>query len=104
MGNLIFSALVLILATPSARRADGGADYKANCARCHGQDAKGNGSLAKLLKVDAAKLDLSASSMSEAAQVAISSNGKGKMPEWDSKLSKDQIASIVKYMRTVAGK
>lgn len=104
MRKLIVSALVLAFVAPSIARADGESDYKAQCARCHGADAKGNAKLATALKVDPAKLNLSAGKMTEAEQVAITAKGKDKMPAFDKKLSKEQIDAIIKHSMALAKK
>ena len=103
MKNLTKAALTalafsLIFSTLSF--ADGGADFKAKCAMCHGADGKGDTGMGKTLKLR----DLGSAEVqgqSDADLTSIITNGKGKMPKYDGKLSKDQIAEIVKFIRTL---
>jgi len=81
--------------------ADGGADtFKAKCAMCHGADGKGDTAMGKNLKLrDLGSADVQA--QSDADLTNIVTNGKGKMPKYDGKLNKDQIADVVKFIRTL---
>ena len=97
MDKLVIVAIVMALTGPSLIPADGATDYKAQCARCHGADGKGNAKLAKALKVDEGKLNLTGSAMSEADQVTITEKGKAKMPAFGTKITKEQIAAVVKF-------
>jgi mono/diheme cytochrome c family protein len=95
----LFAVFVLILfMTPTVGLADGGGDYKAKCAACHG--AKGNllPKTARLLKVDPRKLALKASSMSREEMIATIEKGKDRMPAFEKELTKEQIISIVDYI------
>ncbi len=86
---------------PAAFAGDEGAStFKAKCAMCHGQDATGNTMMGKNLKIrDLTSADVQ--KQSDADFVSIISKGKNKMPEFGSKLSKDQIADLGKYIRTL---
>ena len=80
--------------------ADGAADYKAKCAGCHGADGKGDTSMGKMMKIrDLGSADVQ--SQSDADLANIITNGKGKMPKYDGKLTADQINDLVKYIRTL---
>jgi len=80
--------------------ADGGADFKAKCAMCHGADGKGDTSMGKTLKLrDLGSADVQ--SQSDADLTGIITSGKGKMPKYDGKLTADQIKDVVKYIRTL---
>jgi len=81
--------------------ADGGADtFKAKCAMCHGADGKGETAMGKTLKLrDMGSAEVQA--QSDADLTNIITNGKGKMPKYDGKLTKDQISDVVKYIRTL---
>jgi cytochrome c6 len=81
--------------------ADGGADtFKAKCAMCHGADGKGDTSMGKSMKLrDLGSADVQA--QSDADLTGIITNGKGKMPKYDGKLTADQIKDVVKYIRTL---
>jgi cytochrome c6 len=91
-------AFTLVFSTWSL--ADGGADFKAKCAMCHGADGKGDTGMGKTMKVrDLGSADVQG--QSDADLNGIITNGKGKMPKYDGKLSKDQIGDLVKYVRTL---
>jgi len=91
-------AFTLVFSTWSL--ADGAADYKAKCAMCHGADGKGDTSMGKMMKIrDLSSADVQ--SQSDADLNGIITNGKGKMPKYDGKLTADQINDLVKYIRTL---
>jgi mono/diheme cytochrome c family protein len=81
--------------------ADDGADiFKAKCAMCHGADGKGATAMGKSLKLR----DLSSDDVQKQSDTDLTSiitNGKDKMPKYDGKLTKDQINSLVKFIRTL---
>jgi mono/diheme cytochrome c family protein len=80
--------------------ADGAADYKAKCAPCHGASGAGDTTMGKNLKIrDFRSDDVQKQSDDELA--GIIAKGKGKMPSFDGKLSKDQISDLVKHIRTL---
>jgi cytochrome c6 len=89
---IVFSTLSL---------ADSGADlFKAKCAMCHGPDGKGQTTMGKNLNLkDLGSAEVQ--SQSDADLTNIVTNGKGKMPKYDGKLTKDQISDVVKYIRTL---
>jgi cytochrome c6 len=81
--------------------ADSGADtFKAKCAMCHGADGKGDTSMGKTLKIrDLGSADVQ--SQSDADLAKIITDGKGKMPKYDGKLTKDQVDEVVKFIRSL---
>jgi cytochrome c6 len=99
-----FTALLiagLFLVGPSARAADDAAAlYKTKCAACHGADGSGNTAMGKAFKLR----DLGSSEVqaqTDAQLVAITSDGKNKMPAYKGKLTDEQIKGIVGYIRTL---
>lgn len=92
-------AFALIFSTWSL--AQSGADtFKSKCAMCHGADGKGQTAMGKTLNLrDLGSADVQ--SMSDADLTNIVTNGKGKMPKYDGKLTKDQISDAVKFIRTL---
>jgi cytochrome c6 len=96
IGILVFSVLFSTCAL-----AQGGADlFKSKCAMCHGPDGKGETATGKTLHVrDLGSAEVQ--SQSDADLTKIITNGKGKMPKYDDKLTKDQISDLVKYIRTL---
>jgi len=87
-------ALTMIFSTYTF--ADAGADYKAKCAMCHGANGEGK---AAMKTRDFASADVQ--KQSDAELTDIITKGKGKMPSYDGKLSKDQIGDLVKWIRTL---
>lgn len=81
--------------------ADGGADtFKAKCAACHGASGAGDTTMGKNLKLrDLGSADVQKQSDDELNTVI--SKGKGKMPSYDGKLTKEQIGDLVKFIRTL---
>jgi len=81
--------------------AQSGADiFKSKCAMCHGPDGKGQTAMGKTLNLrDLGSTEVQ--SQSDADLTNIITNGKGKMPKYDGKLTKDQITEVVKHIRTL---
>lgn len=74
--------------------------YINNCARCHGADGKSMTNLGQELDAP----DISTSSvkgMSAAKMSRIISKGDGSMPAFGKKLKPAQIASIVRYVKSL---
>ena len=81
-----------------------GADtYKSKCQMCHAADGSGNTPAGKSTKA----LPFSSPdivSKSNADLIAITKNGKGKMPAYTGKLTDAQITDVVGYIRTLQKK
>jgi mono/diheme cytochrome c family protein len=94
-------ALALALASPVVSSAQSGGDlFKAKCAMCHGADGSGNTAMGKNFGLkDLGSADVQGKS--DADLTTIVTKGKGKMPAYDGKLTKDQITDVVKYIRTL---
>ena len=95
-----FALLTLALICSAYGRADGGADFKIRCASCHGSKGTGDSKMGQSLHVR----DLSSAEVqkqSDAELASIIGKGRGVMPAYSSRLSKEQIADIVKYIRTL---
>lgn len=80
--------------------------FEKKCAMCHAKDLKGNPAMAKMYKLDPAALSL----VSKAVQgkkdeelITVTTKGKGKMPAQEGKLSTEDIANAVAYIRSAAG-
>ena len=92
--------LALALATSTYMFADAPADFKAKCAACHGAGGAGDTAMGKNMKIrDLGSADVQG--QSDAQLTDIITKGKGHMPAYDGKLSKDQINDLVKYIRTL---
>jgi cbb3-type cytochrome c oxidase subunit III len=79
----------------------GRAVYAANCVRCHGADGAGRTRMADIVEPP----DLSDAAWQRkrgsAKMVASVSNGLGQMPAFKKKLSRQEIAASVAYVRTL---
>ncbi len=95
------AVLTLALVFSTYTFAEGGADtYKAKCAACHGASGAGDTTMGKNLKIrDLGSADVQ--KQSDADLNTIITKGKGKMPAYDGKLTKEQIDDLVKYIRTL---
>jgi len=85
------------------------ATWAKSCKSCHGDDAKGNAKMLKALKVDAAAIDLTDAATTgkpDADLTGIVTNGSAnkKMAAFGKKLKSDEIAGLVAYIRSLAGK
>lgn len=98
-GSIVVLALALVFSVYSF--ADAGADtFKARCAACHGATGAGDTTMGKNLKLkDLGSADVQKASDEELTTII--SKGKGKMPAYDGKLSKEQIGDVVKFIRTL---
>ncbi len=74
---------------------DAGSDYATNCARCHGND--GRGQTAKGRQTHAG--DLTKSSISDAKGIRMITNGSGDMPAFKGNMSPEQIRGVMAYVR-----
>jgi mono/diheme cytochrome c family protein len=98
--RVVLAVVVFSLVFSTWSMADGAADFKAKCAMCHGPDGKGDTAMGKKMGLK----DLGSAEvqkMSDADLNGIITNGKDKMPKYDGKLTKEQIADLVKYIRTL---
>jgi len=97
IGLLVFSAVA------SRGQSAGEALFKSKCVMCHGPDGKGEVPMGK--KLGARNLgSQEVQSQSDAQLADIVSKGKNKMPAYEGKLSKEQIAQLVAYVRELGKK
>jgi len=95
----------LIVISGRVARAQGGEAveqlWKSKCSSCHGVDGTGGTPMGKKLKVrDVHSPELQ--KMSSAELIATATKGKGKMPAYETKLTKEQIEQLVAHMRHLA--
>ena len=97
--KMTLGARVLGMAVPTMTfAADGGADFKAKCAMCHGDAGAGKG------KVPALSSDAVQKKTDAELKETIEKGTKtpnGMMPAYGSKLAADQIDALVKYVRSL---
>jgi len=73
--------------------------YKTNCVSCHGQDGRGT-AVGKSLKA-ADFHSAQVQQQSDAQLAGVIADGRGNMPPFGTRLSKDQIDALVKHIRTL---
>jgi cytochrome c6 len=97
-------ALAMLVLPVTSIAADEGANlFKSKCAMCHGPDGTGKTIMGEKLKIpDLHSPDVQ--KKSEADLKAIITKGKEKMPSYETKLSKEQVDSLVAYIRDLANK
>jgi cytochrome c6 len=106
-GILFAAAIALGLGTfatkaSAADVADGEKAFQTNCVVCHGADGTGTPT-GKALKAPDLHSD-QVQKMTDAQIADQIANGKNNMPPFKSTLSKDQIQSLVLYVRTFGKK
>lgn len=90
---------IVALWVPAAHAQGVPALYKTKCANCHGEDGKGNTPAGKKTKArDFASAEVQ--KMTDAELTTIMTDGKKKMPSYKTKLTGDQIAELLKHVRT----
>jgi cytochrome c6 len=90
----------------AADAAKGKEVFEKKCAMCHAKDLKGNPAMAKMFKLDPSALNLvkkETHDKKDADLLAITTKGKDKMPAQEGKLSADDIANAVAYIRSASG-
>ena len=92
LGSLLFVAFPL-------QAADAAATYKSKCAMCHGPDGAGDTTMGKKLAVRALG-SADVQKQTDAELTTIVKGGKGKMPAYGGKIADDEIAGLVKLIRT----
>ena len=73
--------------------------YKTNCASCHGPDGRGSAVGKSLHAADFHSAQVQQQSDDQLAGVI--GEGRGNMPAFGTRLTKDQINALVKYVRTL---
>ena len=121
MNNIIHSAVLMALLVMSAPEVsaspplayEGRRLYVSYCQLCHGTDGKGDGALAKAMKISPADLSTTVRSRSDTILTKIIT-GEGRqtitgrdrhnllneaMPEWKGIFSEIQVKSLIAYLR-----
>jgi cytochrome c6 len=78
----------------------GESTYKTNCVSCHGQDGCGSAVGKSLHAADFHSAQVQQQSDAQLASVV--AEGRGNMPAFGTRLSKDEINALVKYIRTLS--
>ncbi len=97
------ASLALVISPALFGQETGEAVYKRNCAGCHGADGSGQTAMGRTFKLkDLRTAEIQ--KMTDAQLAETVSKGKGKMPAYGSRLSHEQIQSVVGYLRELAKK
>lgn len=94
------AAAILFAGAAGFAQSGGAAVYKAKCQSCHGAEGVPNPGIAKMMGVKPVS-DPAVKSHSVAQMIAITTNGKAKMPAFKGKLSDAQIKDSVEYFRSL---
>ena len=86
-----------LLSTAAPLFAQGADLYKSKCAMCHAADGTASGPAGKAMNVPSFKTVKA----TEAELIAITTNGKGKMPSYKGKLTDAQIKDVVAYIHSL---
>jgi cbb3-type cytochrome c oxidase subunit III len=105
----ILSAAVASGVTPAGSQKKGGASqaergravYEAKCARCHGADGAGRTRMAEIVEPPDISDAAWQRQRSNARMIASVTNGLGQMPAFKKKLTRQEIAAAVAYVRTL---
>lgn len=113
LSALLFFALIFLwfpVNDASADGSDGKIVYEKNCKMCHGVDGKSTKKIANVLKVNLASLDLTdkeTSDKKDTELVEMVGNGSNKnkvMKGFKDKLTQEEIAVVIKHVRSLATK
>jgi cbb3-type cytochrome c oxidase subunit III len=85
----------------AARVERGRAIYAERCARCHGADGQGRTRLGETVEPPDLSDPAWQRGRSDARMIASVSNGRGQMPAFKKKLSRQDIAASIAYVRTL---
>ena len=97
---LVFAIIVIACASVPSNAQAGEDTYKAKCTMCHAADGSGSTPAGKSMGA----IPFSSPAIvkaSDAALIASTTNGKGKMPAYKSQLTPPQIADVITYIRTL---
>jgi len=89
-------AAILSMAGAVSFAQSGQDTYKAKCQSCHGATGMADTGAGKAMKVKPVN-DPDVKKLSQADMIAVTTNGKGKMPAYKGKLTDDQIKAAVDY-------
>jgi cytochrome c553 len=100
LATVIFLGTAGSLGLGQVARSSAASTYKTNCVSCHGPDGRGSAVGKSLHAADFHSAQVKQQSEAQLANVI--AEGRGNMPAFGTRLSKDQISALVKYIRTLA--
>jgi len=74
--------------------------FKQRCAKCHGEDGRGNTETGKSLKVKNLR-SVAVQKLSNKQLASVIKNGKSNMPPFKYVMRDDEINSLVEYVRSL---
>lgn len=102
--QFVRACFITLLAAGTASFAqDAAAIYKSKCQMCHGADGMADTPAGKSTKARPFNSP-EVMKMSDDDLIAVTTNGRNKMPAYKGKLTDDQIKSLVAYIRTLQKK
>ena len=99
--GIALTAAILFAGSVSFAQSGGEAVYKMRCQSCHGAQGIPNPGIAKNMGVKPAN-DPAVKAHTAVQMIAITTDGKGKMPAFKGKLTDAQIKDSVDYFRAFA--
>ena len=97
------AGLLCFAVLPLRAQDTGEALFKSKCAMCHGPDGAGKTKMGEMLKIP----DLHSEQVqrqTEAQLVQVIAKGKNKMPAYEGKLTKEEIAELAAYVHELGKK
>ncbi len=79
----------------------GRAVYESKCTRCHGADGAGRTRMAEIVEPPDMSDPAWQRQRSDARMIASVTNGRGQMPAFKKKLTRQEIAAAIAYVRTL---
>ncbi|MCA1592029.1 MAG: cytochrome c [Acidobacteria bacterium] len=79
----------------------GRAVYVANCARCHGGDGLGQTRVGEMVEAPNLTNARWQARRSDSRIKGSIARGRGQMPAFSKKLSRDEVAAVIAYVRTL---
>lgn len=80
--------------------------FQAQCVACHNKDLKGNKAMAKKFQTKLASMDLTSRQVRNAKDedlLGVISKGKGRMPSFSDRLTPEDRADVLAYVRSLRG-
>jgi mono/diheme cytochrome c family protein len=100
--RLVAVGLLVLLFGTVAFAETGAETYRAHCSACHGVHGDGDTMLGRNLKLrPLGSAEVQAQMDAELAEIIAKGKGKNRMPAFERKLSKEQIADLVKFIRSL---
>lgn len=93
-------ALITVFTLPTFAQNTGASTYTSKCQMCHGADGAGTTPAGKAMKAPSF-LSPAVVKESTADLIAVTKNGKGKMPAYAGKLTDAEIKDVIAHVRTL---